>query len=47
MNGAFFSPAKGFQAAMAHFYIEAVSDQALNDSVTPAVADIANKGLID
>ena len=38
---------KGIQTALADFYIEAITEQALDQGVVPAVADVAKKGLVN
>ena len=46
LGGAVAAAAKGVQAALTDFYIEAIAQQTLDQSVAPAVADVAEERLV-
>ena len=46
MGGTVSAAAEGVQAALTDFYIEAIAQQTLDQSVAPAIADVAEKRLV-
>lgn len=47
MGGAVAAAAKGVQTALTDFYIEAIAQQALDQSIAPAIANVAKERLVN